>query len=218
MMARSFLARGKPAPFCISAPAGPAGAPRAAGWGGGGGRTNLTMTTATAWQVRILDYDAAVPLDQLLAHPSNPKIHPTAQTDALKGILGEVGWVTGLIVNQRTGYLLDGHDRVKAAMQAGQTTAPVFYVDVPPDQEAYVLATFDPVGALAATDSAALDALLRDVQSGDAAVQALLAETARAAGLYLDTPPNVQFKEYDESVADDVKYATCPECGHRFPA
>jgi hypothetical protein len=42
----------------------------------------------TAWPVRITDYDAAVPLDQLLAHPANPKIHPTAQTDALKGILG----------------------------------------------------------------------------------------------------------------------------------
>jgi DNA methylase len=100
-----------------------------------------------------------------------------------------VGWLTGLIVNSRTNHLLDGHDRVKAAMQAGQSTAPVFYVDVAESEEAYVLATFDPVGALAGTDSAALDALLREVQSGDSAVQALLAETARAAGLYLDTKP-----------------------------
>ena len=128
----------------------------------------------TAWDNRIVEYDPAVPLDQLLAHPANPKIHPTAQTDALKGILGEVGWLTGLIVNQRTGYLLDGHDRVKAAMQAGQQTAPVFYVDVPPEAEAYILSTFDPVGALAAQDSALLADLLGSVQTGDAAVQALL--------------------------------------------
>jgi hypothetical protein len=26
-----------------------------------------------------------------------------------------------------------------------------------------------------------------------------------------------EFREYDESVADEVKYCTCPECGHRFP-
>ena len=31
------------------------------------------------------------------------------------------------------------------------------------------------------------------------------------------TPPDVEFKEYDESTADDVKYHECPECGHRFP-
>jgi len=29
---------------------------------------------------------------------------------------------------------------------------------------------------------------------------------------------DVEFKEYDESAADDVKLATCPKCGHSFPA
>lgn len=28
---------------------------------------------------------------------------------------------------------------------------------------------------------------------------------------------NVEFKEYDESVENDVKYCTCPSCGHKFP-
>src|SRR5689334_13921365 len=127
------------------------------------------------WINRIVDYIAAFPLDQLLAHPRNPKIHPRQQTDALKGILGEVGWLTGLIYNQRTQRLLDGHDRVKAAMEAGELSAPVFVVDVPEEMEPYILATFDPVGTLAATDSAILTDLLREVSSEDSAVQALLA-------------------------------------------
>jgi hypothetical protein len=127
------------------------------------------------WDNKIVEYDPAVPLDQLLAHPRNPKIHPRPQTDALKGILGDVGWLTGLIVNTTTGHVLDGHDRIKAAMEAGQQTAPVFYVAVPEAQEAYILATFDPVGTLAATDSAILTDLLREVSSADSAVQALLA-------------------------------------------
>jgi hypothetical protein len=114
----------------------------------------------------------------------NPKIHPRTQTDALKGILGEVGWLTGVIVNRTSNRVLDGHDRIKAAMEAGQSTAPVFYVTVPEDQEPYILATFDPVGALAATDSAILDELLREVSSDDPAVQALLAHAAEDAGLY----------------------------------
>jgi len=29
--------------------------------------------------------------------------------------------------------------------------------------------------------------------------------------------PDAEFKEYDESVADDVEYITCPECGHKWP-
>jgi hypothetical protein len=29
---------------------------------------------------------------------------------------------------------------------------------------------------------------------------------------------DVEFKKYDESAADDVKLATCPKCGHSFPA
>lgn len=33
----------------------------------------------------------------------------------------------------------------------------------------------------------------------------------------LQTVPDVEFKEYDESVADDVEYCTCPKCGHKFP-
>ncbi len=34
----------------------------------------------------------------------------------------------------------------------------------------------------------------------------------------LASVPDVDFKEYDETAADDVKYCTCPECGHKFPA
>ena len=30
--------------------------------------------------------------------------------------------------------------------------------------------------------------------------------------------PDVDFAEYDETAADDVKMCECPECGHKFPA
>lgn len=33
----------------------------------------------------------------------------------------------------------------------------------------------------------------------------------------LQSVPDVDFKQYDESVADDVAYCTCPNCGHKFP-
>lgn len=31
------------------------------------------------------------------------------------------------------------------------------------------------------------------------------------------TPPDVEFKEYDESVENEVKYHECPSCGHKWP-
>ena len=67
---------------------------------------------------------------------------------------------------------------------------------------------------MAQTSKDAFDELLREVQSGEAGVQAMLAEVADRAGV---VPPNVEFPEYDESVADDVEYITCPECGHKWP-
>ncbi len=33
----------------------------------------------------------------------------------------------------------------------------------------------------------------------------------------LEQAPNVDFKEYDESVENEVEYITCPECGHKWP-
>lgn len=34
----------------------------------------------------------------------------------------------------------------------------------------------------------------------------------------LNKMPETAFREYDESVADEVKYHECPECGHKFAA
>jgi len=35
--------------------------------------------------------------------------------------------------------------------------------------------------------------------------------------LQLDWGKDVEFKEYDESIADDVEMTECPKCGHSFP-
>jgi hypothetical protein len=34
---------------------------------------------------------------------------------------------------------------------------------------------------------------------------------------YAQPAPDVEFKEYTEEVENDVKYCTCPNCGHKFP-
>lgn len=166
-----------------------------------------------AWRNRIVGTGEEAP-DQLLANPGNWRIHPKAQQDALSDALDDIGWIQQVVVNRRTGHLVDGHLRVSLALRNNEPTVPVLYVDLDEREEALALATLDPISAMAAADRAKLDALLREVDTGSAALQEMLTGLAEQAGII---PPNVEFKEYDESVAGEVEYITCPECGHKWP-
>ena len=87
-------------------------------------------------------------------------------------------------------------------------------MDVDEQEADLLLATHDPRAAMATADAGALDALLSSVNSGEAAVQAMLAKLAVDAGI---VAPEVDWKEYDESAADDGEDNECPECGHKWP-
>ena len=99
------------------------------------------------WRNRITASGEEAP-DQLLANPANWRIHPKAQQDALAGALDAVGWVQQVLVNRRSGFVVDGHARVALALSRGEAAVPVLYVDLDADEEALVLATLDPIGAM----------------------------------------------------------------------
>ncbi len=144
------------------------------------------------WRNRIVGYSEEEP-DQLLANPSNWRIHPAAQQNALSGVLKEVGLVQNVVANRTTGHLVDGHLRVMLAMRENQPVVPVTWVELSEEEEHLILAALDPLAAMATADAGALDALLSSVQSGEAAVQEMLAELAEGAGLYApkDDPADV---------------------------
>ena len=64
-----------------------------------------------------------------------------------------------------------------------------------------------------------------ELASWDAEVLAGLNAEMDLSGLFFDDelavilnqPPNVEFPEYDESIADSVEYHECPNCQHRWP-
>jgi hypothetical protein len=118
------------------------------------------------WRSRIVGHDDVAP-DQLLAHPENFRRHPNAQRDALRGSLNSLGWVKGVLVNRRTGHVIDGHARVEEALSAGAATVPVDYVDLSPDEERLALAVLDPITEMATRDQEALDALLAQIAVED---------------------------------------------------
>ena len=137
----------------------------------------------TGWENRIVGHGVK-PASQFMANPRNWRQHPQAQRDALHGALNEVGWIAPVVENVRTGNLVDGHERVWQGLQNDDAEVPYVQVDLSEAEESYAILTLDPIGAMAAADAAKLGDLLHEVQSGEAGVQAMLAEVAKNAGLY----------------------------------
>ncbi len=75
------------------------------------------------WRNRIVGTGDEAP-DQLLANPKNWRIHPSAQQGALASVLDDVGWVGQVLVNRRTGHLVDGHLRVELALSRQELSVP----------------------------------------------------------------------------------------------
>jgi len=124
------------------------------------------VAAPTIWENRITRYGEAAP-DQLLANDKNWRTHPQAQQDALEGALRKVGIVQNVVVNERSGKMIDGHLRVQMAINSGQPTVPITYVDLSNEEEALILATIDPVTGLAGTDQKLLDSLITDIRLSD---------------------------------------------------
>lgn len=128
----------------------------------------------TVWRNRVIGLTTEVPED-LLAHPANARRHPPGQRDALRASLNELGWAAPVIVNERTGFLLDGHARVEEAISAGVPAIPVVHVDLDEDQEALFLAVYDPIAGMAKFDQERLEDLIASITTADPALEALLA-------------------------------------------
>lgn len=137
---------------------------------------------------RIVERQMLRPGD-LLDHPGQWRDHTDAQAQAMAGILREVGIASTLKAwrSERAGGGLvtwDGHLRKSLDPDLEW---PVDILDITDAEADYLLSVFDPVSAMATADAGALDALLSSVQSGEAAVTAMLAELAEGAGLYQPT-------------------------------
>lgn len=145
------------------------------------------------WRNRIVGHGEEAP-DQLLANPANWRIHPKNQQDALSGVLNELGWIQSVVVSQRSGHVVDGHLRVALAISRNEPSVPVVYVDLDEAEEKLALISLDPLAAMAATDREQLAALLEEVSTGDAALQAMLDGLAQDAGLVPPVDPSAEWQ------------------------
>jgi len=110
----------------------------------------------------------------LVPHPQNWRLHPPGQRAALESLLEEVGFVGTLVAYELPDgrlQLIDGHLRRETL---GDEEVDVAVVDLSPQEAAKVLATFDPLAAMAEADERQLAALLDEVQTQSDAVAEML--------------------------------------------
>jgi hypothetical protein len=114
-----------------------------------------------------------VPASKLLPNPKNWRRHTDAQANALRGLLSEIGFA-GALLARRTKkglMLIDGHLRAETAPDA---KVPVLVLDVTEEEADKILATFDPLGAMAEADHEALRVLLEGISTESPDLQQLL--------------------------------------------
>lgn len=124
-----------------------------------------------------------VPASELLPNPKNWRTHPTEQRDALKGVLAEVGMADAVLARELDDgslMLVDGHLRVETT---GDSEIPVLVLDVNEAEADLLLATHDPLAAMAGIDAEKLEGIISDINTSSDALRDLIEQLAEEAGI-----------------------------------
>ena len=103
-----------------------------------------------------------IPASQLRQNPKNWRLHPEGQRSALASLLDEIGFAGALLVYQDDDQLtiIDGHLRADVA---DDTPLPVLITDLTEEEADKLLATYDPLSAMAEADREQLEKLMDEI-------------------------------------------------------
>jgi hypothetical protein len=153
-----------------------------------------------------------VKASELRANPMNWRRHPEVQRSALRGALAEIGFSGAVIareVPEVGGYeLLDGHLR---AEESGDAVIPVLVVDLTEEEGRKLLASMDPIAAMAEQDSVILKSLLESVTTQDSQMKKLMESLADST---MPIPDPIAVDKIDEAKLAPTQ--CCPQCGFKW--
>ena len=109
----------------------------------------------------------------LKPNPKNWRTHPQSQSQAMRGILDEIGYADSLIARELPDgslMLIDGHLRAETTPDE---MVPVQIVDLTEAEADKLLLSLDPLAAMAESNAAAMQQLCDDAETNNAALQAM---------------------------------------------
>jgi hypothetical protein len=149
-----------------------------------------------------------VKASQLRPHPKNWRTHPTAQQDALRGVLAEIGYAGALLARELPDgslELIDGHLRAETTPDAD---VPVLVLDLDEQEAVKLLALHDPLAGMAEANDEVLAELLSHVETESDAVQSLLDQMLGDSDAAADEPQSQQ----EQDVAIPETFQVVIEC------
>lgn len=158
--------------------------------------------------------------------PENANLHSERGTRMLEDSISTVG-LGRSIVTDKNGIILAGNATQERAVDQGFTDA----IEVETEGDQLVVVRRKDLDLLNDPEHRArlLSVLDNRVSEVSLHWEPEVLESYRLQGVPLDkawTPVELEhigailpdgFKEYDESIEDDVEYITCPHCGQQFP-
>ncbi|GHT13132.1 hypothetical protein FACS1894170_08770 [Planctomycetales bacterium] len=114
---------------------------------------------------------------ELKANPKNWRVHNARQRRYLKSVLDEIGYADALLARELADgslQLIDGH--LRAEITPNQEV-PVLVLDVNENEANMLLATIDPLSAMADTDDNLFRQLAAQIETDNTALQELFTQT-----------------------------------------
>ena len=162
----------------------------------------------SSWRSRIVGLEQHKP-SEIADHPQQWRTHPEAQRAALLAQIGEIGVTRPLIIfySEELGQLATTDGHLRKSLDPNFEW-PCLRLDVNDDEARQDLLFGDPLAAMAGADADVLAQLLAQIETDDAALQAVLDGLAEEYGILGDDPPDDPGAQIDKAAELQEKYGT----------
>ncbi len=151
----------------------------------------------------------------LLPYVNNPKAHPAGQVDKIASSIKNFGFLVPLVIDGGN-EIIAGHGRLLGAQKLGLGVVPCVRADnlTPAQIKAFRLADNKVAESEWFPETLSLELKALEEMDFDLGLTGFDKDELDRL---LEAIPDVEFKEYDESVENEVEYLECPECHHKWP-
>lgn len=153
------------------------------------------------------------PIKDIRMAKYNPRKISDQQLASLKQSIERFGFVDPVIVNDRTGVLVGGHQRIKAAKELGLKQVPVVGVNLDEAEEKALNVALNKISG--EWDLGLLKGVLDDIQASGLELS-LTGFTEDEWLAMADDVPNFEPDMSSIGKLDEKAKVKCPECGNEF--